>query len=128
MRVLVDTHLLLWSVGFSHRLSAEARAIIQDPTTTPTFSVVSVWEMSIKAANGLQDFDVDPRIVRSGLLDVGWTELPVVSEHAFAAGPLPPIHRDPFDRMLVAQAIVEGMVLLTRDNRLASYPGPVRLV
>jgi PIN domain nuclease of toxin-antitoxin system len=128
VKVLVDTHLLLWAVGMSPRLSPEARAIIEDRENAPTFSVVSLWEMAIKAAKGLADFDVDPRLVRGGLLDAGWTELPIASEHAFAAGPLPPIHRDPFDRMLVAQAIVEGMVLLTRDARLERYPGPVRLV
>ena len=92
------------------------------------FSVVSLWEMAIKAAKGLADFAADPREVRRGLLDNGWTELPIVSEHAFAAGPLPPIHRDPFDRMLVAQATVEGILLLTGDPRVARYPGPVRLV
>ena len=128
MRVLFDTHLLLWTIGFSPRLSVAARVIVEDPATTAMFSVVSLWEMAIKAAKGLADFAADPREVRRGLLDNGWTELPIVSEHAFAAGPLPPIHRDPFDRMLVAQATVEGILLLTGDARVARYPGPVRLV
>ena len=128
MRVLLDTHLLLWTIEDSPKLSVEARRLIDAKSTAPVFSVVSLWELAIKAAKGLADFTADARLVRRGLIDNLWEELPIVSEHAFAAGPLPPIHRDPFDRMLVAQATVEGILLLTGDARVARYPGPVRLV
>jgi PIN domain nuclease of toxin-antitoxin system len=72
------------------------------------------------------DFTVDPRVLRRGLLDSGYVELPVTSEHAIAADGLPPLHKDPFDRLLVAQAIVEGITLLTVDEVVARYPAPVR--
>ncbi len=128
MRVIADTHLLLWSVGDSRRLPEPARRVILDPATTPLFSVISIWELGIKAAKRFPDFDSDPGVIRRNLLDRDWIELGVTGEHALAAGALPPIHGDPFDRMLVAQANVEGALLLTSDRIVARYPGPVRLV
>jgi len=92
------------------------------------FSVASVWEIAIKFALGRPDFRVDPRALRRGLLDNGYAELPVTADHALATLALPPIHKDPFDQLLVAQATVEGVVLLTADPTVAGYPGPVRLV
>lgn len=92
------------------------------------FSAASLWEVAIKHQLGRDDFRVDPRLLRRGLLDNGYTELSVTSEHAVAVDGLPPIHRDPFDRLLVAQAMVEAVVLLTNDPVVARYPGPVRLV
>lgn len=87
-----------------------------------------MWEIVIKCGLGRKDFQVDPRLLRRGLLDNGYNELPILSEHAVAIGTLPPIHKDPFDRLLVAQAIVEGITLLTSDAYVAEYPGPVKHV
>ena len=128
MKLLLDTHLLLWAAGAPERLSATARALIDDPANTPIFSVASLWEIAIKRGLGRPDFDVDPRRLRRGLLDNGYEELPITSAHVVAVDGLPPIHRDPFDRLLISQAITEGVLLLTADARLAAYPGPVRAV
>jgi PIN domain nuclease of toxin-antitoxin system len=90
------------------------------------FSPASLWEVAIKRGLGRDDFAVDPRLLRRGLLDNGYYELPITSEHAVAIDGLPAIHKNPFDRMLVAQATVEGIVLLTVDDVVARYPGPIR--
>jgi PIN domain nuclease of toxin-antitoxin system len=87
-----------------------------------------VWEVAIKRGLGRSDFQADPRLLRRGLLDNGYDELPVLSEHVIAIDGLPLIHKDPFDRLLVAQAIVEGITLLTADSIVAEYRRPVRLV
>jgi PIN domain nuclease of toxin-antitoxin system len=110
------------------RLSARARGLIGDPHNEPTFSTASLWEIVIKRGLGRGDFRADRRVLRRGLLENGWTELPVLGEHVLAVDALPPIHRDPFDRLLVAQATIEGMLLLTADPKLVDYPGPVRRV
>ena len=128
MRLLVDTHLLLWAAGQPHRLSSDARARLEDPENQLLFSAASLWEIAIKSALGRADFRADPRLVRRGLLDNGWEELPVSGAHAVAVISLPPLHRDPFDRMLLAQAQCEGVLLLTADAAVAQYPGPVQLV
>lgn len=126
--LLLDTHLLLWAAGMPDRLPRSARALIEDAANTPAFSAASLWEVVIKAGLGRDDFRVEPRQLRRGLLDAGYRELPVNSEHAIAVGRLPPLHKDPFDRMLIAQAETEGAELLTVDPMVAQYPGPVRLV
>jgi PIN domain nuclease of toxin-antitoxin system len=82
----------------------------------------------IKRGVGRPDFEVDARVPRRGLIDNGYRELPILSEHAVAIEALPPIHKDPFDRLLIAQATVDGITLLTDDVTVARYPGPVRLV
>ncbi len=128
MKLLLDTHLLLWAVEDSPRLSKTACELIDDENNELFFSAASVWEVAIKRGLGRDDFDVDARMLRRGLLDNGYSELPVMSEHAVAIDALPPIHRDPFDRLLIAQAIVEGITLLTVDAQVARYPGPVRQV
>ncbi len=128
MKLLLDTHLLLWAAGAPERLSAEARALIAAPENELFFSAASLWEIAIKRGLGRDGFQVDARLLRRGLLDNGYSELPVASEHAVAVEGLPPIHKDPFDRILVAQAMVEGIVLLTGDAVVALYPGPVRLL
>lgn len=92
------------------------------------FSAASLWEIDIKRGLGRDDFQVDARLLRRGLLDNGYSELPIGSEHIVAIDSLPSIHKDPFDRLLVAQATVEGITLLTSDPRVAQYPGPVRRV
>ena len=128
MKLLLDTHLLLWAAGQPERLSAATRALLEDPQNELLFSSASLWEVSIKRGLGRDDFRVDPRLLRRGLLDNGYSELPITSEHAVSIDGLPPIHKDPFDRMLVAQAMVEGITLLTADPLVAQYPGPVRSV
>jgi PIN domain nuclease of toxin-antitoxin system len=102
--------------------------LLDDPQNQPMFSSASLWEIAIKSGLGRDDFQVDARLLRRGLLDNGYGELPVTSEHAVAIDGLPPIHRDPFDRLLVAQSMVEGITLLTTDPLVAQYPAPVRKV
>jgi PIN domain nuclease of toxin-antitoxin system len=128
VKLLLDTHLLLWAAENPGRLSATARDLIADPANEPLFSAASLWEIGIKFALGRQDFTYDPRSLRRDLLDHGYTEVPVTGEHANAVLTLPRLHRDPFDRLLIAQSIVEGIILLTADPTMARYPGLVRLV
>lgn len=128
MKLLLDSHLLLWAAGTPERLSAAARALLEDPDSELLFSAASLWEIAIKRALGREDFQVDARVLRRGLLDNGYAELAVTSEHAVAIDTLSPIHRDPFDRLLVAQAQVEGITLLTSDESIARYPGPIRRI
>jgi len=128
MRLLVDTHLLLWASEASPRLPQVARKMISDPTNELIFSVASIWEISIKHAKGLSSFHAHPGTVWEGLLRNGYTELAVLGKHAVAAGDLPRIHKDPFDRILIAQSTVEGLTLLTTDTTVARYPGSIRKV
>lgn len=128
MKLLLDTHLLLWAAGMPDRLSAAALVAIEDGENELLFSPASLWEVAIKRGLGREDFQVDPRLLRRGLLDNGYGELPITGEHAVSVDGLPPIHKDPFDRLLVAQSIVEGITLLTTDEMVAQYPGPVRKV
>ena len=128
MKLLLDTHLLLWAAGQPNRLSSAARKLINAPSNELVFSAASIWEVAIKSGLGRSDFQANPRLLRRGLLDNGYSELPVLSEHVVAIDSLPLIHRDPFDRLLVAQATVEGIMLLTADSVLAQYPGAVRKV
>jgi PIN domain nuclease of toxin-antitoxin system len=128
VKLLLDTHLLLWAASNADRLPAEARALIEAPRNELLFSAASIWEVVIKRSLGREDFRVDPPLLRRRLLENGYSELPVTSEHAVAVHGLPPIHRDPFDRILVAQARTEGVTLLTSDHVVAEYAGPVRRV
>jgi PIN domain nuclease of toxin-antitoxin system len=128
MKLLLDTHLLLWAAGHPDRLSSEARNFMDNPENELLFSAASLWEVAIKRGLGRDDFKVDARVLRRGLLDNSYSELPIVSDHVVAIESLPTIHKDPFDRVLVAQATVEGITLLTTDPIVARYPGPVRMV
>lgn len=128
MKLLLDTHLLLWAAGQPEQLSATARTLLEDPLNELMFSAASLWEVAIKRGLGREDFRVDPRLLRRGLLDNGYSELPITSEHAVAVDGLPAIHKDPFDRILVAQSIVEGIALVTSDPVVAQYSGPIRKV
>ena len=128
MRVLLDTHLLLRAAIQPDRLSDAARAIFDRLDNELTFSVVSVWEVAIKRSLGRSDFQVDASLLRRGLLENGYQELTITGEHAIAVGLLPPIHRDPFDRLLIAQSMVEAIPLITTDPVVARYPGPVRAI
>ncbi len=128
MKLLLDTHLLLWAAGQPDRLPSAARSLIDNPENELLFSAASLWEVAIKRGLGRDDFQVDARLLRRGLLDNGYGELPILSEHVVAIESLPPIHKDPFDRVLVAQATVEGITLLTTDALVAQYPGPIRAI
>ena len=128
MKLLLDTHLLLWAAGEPKRLSKQARTLIDNPDNELLFSAASLWEVAIKRGLGREDFKVDARLLRRGLLDNGYSELPIISDHVVATESLPPIHKDPFDRVLVAQATVEGITLLTIDSLVAQYPGPIKRV
>jgi len=128
MKLLLDTHLLLWAAQGFECLPPDAQRLMGTPENDLFFSVASLWEIVIKRGLGRDDFKADPRVLRRSLLDNGYKELPIHSEHAVAIDALPPIHKDPFDRLLVAQAIVEGITLLTADARVAEYPGPIQRV
>jgi PIN domain nuclease of toxin-antitoxin system len=128
VKLLLDTQLLLWAAGQPERLSKTARKLLDDPGNELLFSAASLWEVAIKSSLGREDFRVEPRLLRRGLLDNGYMELPVTSQHAVGIDGLPPLHKDPFDRLLLSQALSEGITLLTTDAPLAKYPGPVRKV
>jgi len=128
MKLLLDTRILLWAAGDPTKLSTEAREIIEKPENVLVFSAVSLWEITIKAGLGRSDFQVDPHLLRRGLIENDYEELPVTSRHAVAVGSLPDIHRDPFDRILIAQATVEGFLLLSHDPLVQAYPGPIKAV
>lgn len=128
MKLLLDTHVLLWAASEPKRISKAARVLIEDPENELLFSAASLWEITIKRALGRQDFRADPRVLRRALLDNGYVELPITGEHVIQVDQLPIKHKDPFDRVLIAQAIVEGSTLLTNDQKVASYPGPIHRV
>ena len=128
MNFLLDTHLLIWAASTPERLSSEALSLLQNPEHKLYFSAVNLWEITIKRRLERQDFRVDPSLLHRGLIENGYTELVVKSFHCIALEQLPVIHKDPFDRMLVAQAVSEGMLLLTSDAVVAKYSGPIQLV
>ena len=126
MQLLLDTHLLVWAMGEPERLDPALVRMLEDPMNTPVFSVASLWELVIKRGLDRTDFQLEPSLLRQALLEAGWRELPVQAHHVLAVGQLPPLHRDPFDRLLLAQAQADGLLLITADQQLAQYPGPVR--
>lgn len=128
MNYLIDTHVLLWAAFQSDRLSAKAHRLIAEPRHRLLFSAASIWEVSIKRALNRPDFRVDPGALRAGLLSNGYEELTVDSRHCLALSALPMLHSDPFDRLLLAQAITEGLILMTADNAIAAYGGPVEKI
>ena len=128
MTILLDTQILLWTAGVYERLPAEAKAMISNPANDLVFSVASLWEITIKNSLQREDFSVDPHLLRRSLLDHGYKELSITGAHALGVDLLPMIHRDPFDRILVAQALIERMTLLTTDATLGNYPGPIQVL
>ena len=128
MIYLLDTHLLLWAASQPERLSKKTVELLSEPTSGVMFSSASVWEVAIKSNLGRRDFQVDARLFRRGLLENGYAELPIETDHTLAILDLPDLHKDPFDRIQVAQARVEGLVLLTTDPVVADYGSPVELV
>ena len=128
MSLLLDTHVLLWAAGEPERLPRSTQEMLEDPAVAVTFSAASIWEVAIKNGLGRADFSVDPRVLRRGLLEHGYVELPVTGAHAAAVDVLRDIHRDPFDRLLIAQAHAEGLTLLTADSVIGRYPGPIWVI
>ena len=123
MKLLLDTHMLLWAAAGT--MPKEAEKMVIDGNNILYFSAASIWEIVIKKGLGRSDFKVDPEVLRRGLLDNQYQELPLASGQALAVNELPHIHKDPFDRILLAQAKAEGISLLTSDKALSGYPGPV---
>jgi PIN domain nuclease of toxin-antitoxin system len=128
VKALLDTHLLIWLAIGSDRISGRALEIVEDDSNDLFFSTASIWEIAIKAGLKRAKFIVDPRVLRRELLDNGYEELPIAGRHALAIIDLPRLHSDPFDRLLVAQATIEGLVLLTADELVGRYPGPIMKV
>ena len=128
MNLLLDTHLVLWAASAPEKFSAKAQALLREPANQLIFSAANLWEICIKRSLGRADFDIDPRRLWRMLHINGYRELAVTSEHAIAVNDLPPLHKDPFDRILVAQARVEGLLLLTADATVAKYGESVRKV
>ena len=128
MRLLLDTHLLLWALGDPDKLDPATRDLVEDPANEVLFSAASIWEIAIKAGLGRADFAVRPDAVARAARDTGFVELPVRADVAARVADLPPHHRDPFDRLLVAQAMAEPVLLYTADPLLPPYTDLVRLV
>lgn len=125
MKILFDTQLLIWMAREPARLPDAALQMIADLNNTLHFSAASIWEIAIKHGRNRADFQFDPRKLRMNLLDHDFIEIAITGEHAVIVAQLPPIHKDPIDRLLLAQAMVEGLTLLTTDSQLACYPGPI---
>jgi PIN domain nuclease of toxin-antitoxin system len=129
VKLLLDTHILIWAaledVG---RLSLAAQSMIMDPTNSLWFSAASIWEIAVKSGLKRADFDIDPELLRRASLENGYGEIAITGQHATAVRSLASLHKDPFDRLLLAQAHVEGMLLLTADGTVARYGRPAHLV
>ena len=128
MNCLLDTHLLLWAAGQPQKLSETALQWIENTDNILYFSPASFWEITIKNQLDRPDFVCDARLLKRNLLDNGYMELSINTEHSLYISLLPSLHKDPFDRMLIAQAILEGMVLLTADTLVAQYSGSIQKV
>ncbi len=127
MRLLLDTQLLIWAMTGSDR-GKGAQPLIDETDNDVFFSVSSLWEVAIKRALDRPTFQYDPEWLRGHLLRAGYSELPILAPHVVAVSGLPLLHRDPFDRLLIAQSYVEKLTLLTTDQKMASYPGDIRRV
>ena len=121
MNILLDTHLLVWTATRPERLSARARSFLEDPRNLLFFSAVSIWEIGIKRRLERLDFQLDPERLRNQLLANGYNEIDFTSLHGLAVQALPLLHRDPFDRALIAQARCENLVLMTADRDITLY-------
>lgn len=128
MRILLDTHVLLWAVAQSSHLPADARGLLEDADNLLYCSTASLWEIAIKTTLRRPDFEVSLPDLRRALTEMDIEELPVLGAHTEQLLKLPPIHKDPFDRMLVAQSMAEPLVLLSNDSVLADYWDGVRLI
>jgi PIN domain nuclease of toxin-antitoxin system len=127
-RLLLDTHLLIWASSSPEKLSQEAKAQIVATENQLFFSTVSIWEVSIKSALQKEGFHINAKHLYRGLLRAGYQELCMSADHALATEQLPLLHKDPFDRLLLAQATTEGMMLMSADTQLHAYAHPVMAV
>jgi PIN domain nuclease of toxin-antitoxin system len=125
---LLDTHILIWAAISPHKISPELASLLSDPSNHLYFSSASIWEISIKESLGKRDFHVSSNKLHDGLVENGYKEIKVSALHAMGVIKLPFIHRDPFDRILVATAIWENMPLLTNDSTLSPYHSLVRVL
>ena len=125
MIYLVDTHVLIWLTVQSPRLDQSTQELLADPDNEIYFSAISIFEIAVKQQLTKVDFNVEASVIRRVLIEKGYCELAVNGLHASFVGTMPLIHKDPFDRLLVAQANVEGMTLITADEQVAQYPGPI---
>ena len=121
MKLLLDTHILLWAAAEPEQLSTKAKTLIENPQNQLYFSAACLWEIAIKNKLGRADFKVDLPVLRRNLLDNGFEEIAINGAHTLALDTLPPIHKDPFDRILIAQANVEGITLMTADSAVVEY-------
>lgn len=128
MVLLLDTHVLLWALDAPERLPQAVAAQLESPETTVYFSAASIWEIAIKASLGKIDFSYSPNAIAQAARDTGFVELPVRAEHGAKVAQLPLHHRDPFDRLLIAQSLLLPARLLTADATLVPYTELVRLV
>jgi PIN domain nuclease of toxin-antitoxin system len=126
--LLLDTQLLLWAAVEPDRLPAKGAQLIRARATPLAFSLASIWEVAIKSSLGRADFALDPRLLHDALLNEGFVAMPIRAEHLFRVATLPWVHRDPFDRLLVAQAMEDKFTLLTADAALAGYGRCVRVL
>lgn len=128
MNYLLDTHILLWAAYHPGRLSEQAVNILSDESNSLIFSAVNIWEIVIKTELKREDFKVNVPVLRRALKDNGYTEIAMTSQHCFALVGLEVLHKDPFDRMLISQAISEGVILLTADSAVSQYDAPIQRV
>jgi PIN domain nuclease of toxin-antitoxin system len=128
MKFLLDTHFILWLPIGGRGISRSARALLDNSANEFLFSAASLWEIALKRACYRGTFGFDPREIRMRMFENGYEELPISGKHVLGVDALAPIHKDPFDRLLIAQAIVEGITLLTVDATVAQYSGPIRKV
>ena len=126
MKILLDTHLLIWAAA--GKLPHKAIPYFNDMANVLVFSSASIWEIVIKSDLGRKDFSVDPTAFYSCLIGAGYEELPITSLHSLLVRTLPMLHKDPFDRILLAQAASEGLVFITADKVLTQYPGSIVFV
>ena len=128
MNFLLDTHILIWAAISPHKFSSELVGLLSDPSNHLYFSSASIWEISVKKSLGKRDFKISSKKLHDGLIENGYKEIKVSALHAMEVIKLPYIHRDPFDRILVAAAIWENMPLLTNDSKLSPYHSLVRVL
>jgi len=126
--VLLDTHILLWALDSPQRLPRNIVAQLESPETTVYFSAASIWEIAIKTALGKVDFPYSPEDIAQAAKDTGFVELPISAAHGAKVAHLPPHHRDPFDRLLIAQILLLPAQLITTDAALVPYSELVQLV
>jgi PIN domain nuclease of toxin-antitoxin system len=128
LKLLLDTHIVLWAAGRPERLPKSGRSLLTAPENSLFFSAANIWEIVIKLGLGREDFRVDPYRLRKMLVVHGYTELAITAEHALRVNTLPTLRKDPFDRLLLAQARTEGMMLVTADPAVAQYQESVLAV